>query len=53
MLALYGVAANNALYFVLIVHTVQTLLIVVMGIYAWIRLGFIGRSPKDVLAGNI
>lgn len=41
MLALYGVAATNALYFVLIVHTVQTLLIVVMGIYAWIRLGFI------------
>ena len=53
MLALYGVAANNALYFVLIVHTVQTLLIIVMGIYAWIRLGFIARSPKDVLAGNI
>lgn len=41
MLALYGVAANDALYFVLIVHTVQTLLVVVMGIYAWMRLGFI------------
>lgn len=40
MLALYGVAANDALYFVLIVHTVQTLLIVAMGVYAWIRLGF-------------
>lgn len=40
MLALYGVAVNDALYFVLIVHTVQTLLVIVMGIYAWIALGF-------------
>lgn len=39
MLTLYGVAAANALYFVLIVHCLQTLLVVFMGIYAWIRLG--------------
>lgn len=50
MLALYGVAATNALYFVLIVHTVQTLLIVVMGVYAWIRLAFI--SPADKTAAG-
>lgn len=38
MLILYGVADINALYFVLIVHTVQTLLVVALGIYAWVSL---------------
>lgn len=38
MLILYGVADTDALYFVLIVHTVQTLLVVLLGIYAWTRL---------------
>ena len=38
MLILYGVADNEALYFVLIVHTVQTLLVVALGIYAWMAL---------------
>ena len=38
MLILYGVAANEALYFVLIVHTVQTLLVIVLGVYAWTRI---------------
>ena len=41
MLILYGVADEQALYFVLIVHTVQTLLVVILGIYAWLRLNFI------------
>ena len=40
MLILYGVADEKALYFVLIVHTVQTLLVVVLGIYAWLALNF-------------
>ena len=43
MLTLYGVAATDALYFVLIVHSVQTLLVVALGIYAWIALNF---TPK-------
>ena len=43
MLILYGVADEQALYFVLIVHTVQTLLVVVLGIYAWARLSFVNR----------
>lgn len=34
MLILYGVAAPEALIFVLIVHTVQTLLVALLGIYA-------------------
>ena len=38
MLMLYGVAANEALFFVLIVHSVQTLLVVLLGIYAWTAL---------------
>lgn len=38
MLILYGVADESALYFVLIVHTIQTLLVVALGIYAAIKL---------------
>ncbi len=40
MLILYGVADTQALYFVLIVHTVQTLLVVLLGVYAWVALLF-------------
>lgn len=38
MLILYGVDSNDALYFVLIVHTVQTLLVLLLGIYGWMAL---------------
>lgn len=38
MLILYGVAEADALYFVLIVHFVQTLLVVLLGLWAWVRL---------------
>lgn len=44
MLILYGVADNNALYFVLIVHAVQTLLVIALGIYAWAALAFTGKA---------
>ena len=40
MLILYGVADNQALYFVLIVHTIQTLLVILLGVYAWMTLSF-------------
>lgn len=40
MLILYGVADTDALYFVLIVHSVQTLLVALMGVYAWMALSF-------------
>ena len=43
MLILYGVADEQALYFVLIVHTVQTMLVVLLGIYAWLALSFTKR----------
>lgn len=41
MLILYGVADNEALYFVLIVHTIQTMLVILLGIWAWLRLSFV------------
>jgi len=47
MLILYGVADEQALYFVLIVHTVQTMLVILLGIYAWLALSFTKRiNPK-------
>ncbi len=45
MLILYGVQDEQALYFVLIVHTVQTILVMLLGIYAWLTLSF---TPKRV-----
>ena len=47
MLVLYGVADEQALWFVLIVHTVQTMLVIALGIYAWAALLFTKRlNPK-------
>ena len=43
MLILYGVVDEYALYFVLIVHTVQTMLVIALGIYAWAALSFTKR----------
>lgn len=43
MLILYGVADVQALYFVLIVHTIQTMLVAALGIYAWIHLSLTNR----------
>ena len=40
MLILYGVADVQALYFVLIVHTIQTMLVILLGMYALIALAF-------------
>ena len=43
MLILYGVADEQALWLVLIVHTVQTMLVIALGIYAWAALSFTKR----------
>ena len=48
MLILYGVADQNALYFVLIVHTVQTMLVILLGIYAWVALSFHSVNNKII-----
>lgn len=50
MLILYGVADQNALYFVLIVHTVQTALVILMGVWAWVALSFL--SLKEMKLKN-
>lgn len=47
MLILYGVTDNDALYFVLIVHSVQTLLVVLLGVYAWLMLSFTGKRAPN------
>ena len=47
MLILYGVADTDALYFVLIVHSVQTLLVVALGIYSWVALAFTNKLIKS------
>ncbi|MCH5303104.1 MAG: flippase-like domain-containing protein [Prevotella sp.] len=47
MLILYGVQEAQALYFVLIVHTIQTLLVIALGVWAWISLNYTKRIiPK-------
>ena len=40
MLILYGIADQQALYFVLIVHSVQTMLVILLGIYSSVALAF-------------
>jgi hypothetical protein len=49
MLILYGVQDEHALFFVLIVHTVQTFLVIALGIWAWARLSLMDCiNPKTV-----
>lgn len=43
MLVLYGVAEESAVFFVLIVHSIQTLLVVLLGLIAWVDLLFMNR----------
>ncbi|MCH4146952.1 MAG: flippase-like domain-containing protein [Prevotella sp.] len=49
MLILYGVADIDALYFVLIVHSVQTLLVALLGVYAWGALIFTKKRENNEL----
>lgn len=43
MLILYGVGETDALYFVLIVHTVQTILVILLGVFSLGALSFSSR----------
>lgn len=52
MLILYGVVDEKALYFVLIVHTIQTILVVLIGVYGWAALSFTKRRVTDSLQEN-
>lgn len=47
MLILYGVADTDALNFVLIVHSVQTLLVVALGVWAWAALSFTQKRERQ------
>jgi len=44
MLVLYGVCESSAVLFVLVVHTVQTALVVLLGVFGWIRLNVLNRK---------
>lgn len=44
MLVLYGIGETDALYFVLILHAVQTFLVVLIGLYGWVALAFTKRK---------
>lgn len=50
MLILYGVADAPALYFVLVVHSVQTLLVALLGIYGWLMTMLTDSSLSDATA---
>lgn len=46
MLILYGVTSDTALMFVLIVHLIQTMLVVVLGVMAWMALALTRPVPR-------
>ena len=46
MLMLYGVAATAALNFVLIVHSIQTLLVIVLGVAGWLVLELTAKKTE-------
>lgn len=49
MMMLYGVDATDAGIFALIVHGVQTLLVIMLGVYGWLHLSLAGRFPRTRL----
>lgn len=49
MLVLYGVAEAPAILFALVVHTIQTALVVVMGAVGWADLSFRIHSPSKTV----
>ena len=46
ILVLYGLEATEAVLFALVVHTVQTLLLVVLGIYGTVALQFTPKASR-------
>ena len=46
VLIIYGVSGSAALFFVLIVHAIQTMLVILLGIYGWIRLSTTNLQTK-------
>ncbi len=50
MLVIYGVAEIPAVMFALIVHTIQTFLVVILGVIGWMDLSFIPTRKKTAEA---
>ncbi len=48
ILVLYGIGETHAVMFALIVHTIQTLLLILMGCYGWIALMIAGKKQKHI-----
>ena len=46
VLIIYGIAAPAALFFVLIVHAIQTMMVILLGIYGWMRLSTTNLQTK-------
>ena len=44
MLVLYGIAESSAILFALVVHTIQTMLVVVLGAFGWLRLTYLSKK---------
>lgn len=44
MMMLYGVNVTDAGVFALIVHGIQTLLVILLGLYGWLHLAFVNRA---------
>lgn len=53
MLVLYGVAESQAILFALVVHTIQTALVVVLGLFAWVRLNLRPKRPVQDVKSEI
>lgn len=51
----FGLTAANAILFALIVHAMQTLLVILLGFYGYVTLLFTSRlhSPKEILNNDI
>ena len=47
MLILYGVQDQQALFFVLIVHTTQTMLVILLGVWAWTQLSLSAAALRE------
>jgi hypothetical protein len=46
VLIIYGISASAALFFVLIVHAIQTMMVILLGIYGWMRLSTTNSQTK-------
>ena len=52
ILVLWGVAEPQAILFALVVHTVQTALVVVLGLFGWVRVNLAPRVQKQPITVN-